>query len=380
LLPDYLERLLFDDIPFLEDAQKEHDNFAQALRNEGVEVLYLEQLAAESLTSPEIREQFIEEYLEEANIRGRETKKAIRELLRGIKDNRELVEKTMAGIQKAELPEIPEEAKGLTDLVESDYPFAIDPMPNLYFTRDPFATIGNAVSLNHMYADTRNRETLYGKYIFKYHPIYGGKVELVYNREEDTRIEGGDELVLSKEVLAVGISQRTDSRSIEKIAQKLFAETDFKQVLAFVIGENRKFMHLDTVFTHIDYDKFTIHPEIQGGLKVFSITKGENGALNIELTEDKLENVLAKALGLPSVTLIPCGGGDPVEAAREQWNDGSNTLTIAPGEVVVYDRNVVTNEILEKYGIKLHKIRGSELVRGRGGPRCMSMPFERENL
>ena len=126
----------------------------------------------------------------------------------------------MEGVQKAELPEIPEEAKGLTDLVESDYPFAIDPMPNLYFTRDPFATIGNAVSLNHMYADTRNRETLYGKYIFKYHPVYGGKVELVYNREEDTRIEGGDELVLSKDVLAVGISQRTDAASIEKIVGK----------------------------------------------------------------------------------------------------------------------------------------------------------------
>ena len=155
LMPDYLERLLFDDIPFLEDAQKEHDAFAEALRNEGIEVLYLEQLAAESLTSPEIRDQFIEEYLDEANIRGRQTKVAIRELLHSIEDNQELVEKTMAGVQKAELPEIPEEAKGLTDLVESDYPFAIDPMPNLYFTRDPFATIGNAVSLNHMYADTR---------------------------------------------------------------------------------------------------------------------------------------------------------------------------------------------------------------------------------
>lgn len=126
LLPDYLERLLFDDIPFLEDAQKEHDAFAQALRDEGIEVLYLEQLAAESLTSPEIRDQFIEEYLDEANIRDRQTKVAIRELLHGIKDNQELVEKTMAGIQKVELPEIPDEAKDLTDLVESEYPFAID--------------------------------------------------------------------------------------------------------------------------------------------------------------------------------------------------------------------------------------------------------------
>ncbi|VHH08254.1 arginine deiminase [Streptococcus pyogenes] len=174
LMPDYLERLLFDDIPFLEDAQKEHDAFAQALRDEGIEVLYLETLAAESLVTPEIREAFIDEYLSEANIRGRATKKAIRELLMAIEDNQELIEKTMAGVQKSELPEIPASEKGLTDLVESSYPFAIDPMPNLYFTRDPFATIGTGVSLNHMFSETRNRETLYGKYIFTHHPIYGG--------------------------------------------------------------------------------------------------------------------------------------------------------------------------------------------------------------
>ncbi len=377
LMPDYLERLLFDDIPYLEDAQKEHDAFAETLRNAGVEVLYLEQLAAEAIDAAGVREEFVDEWLAEAGVASVASQKAIKDHLLSL-PTFDLVLKTMEGFRKTE---VQAEATTLAGMYETDYPFVVDPMPNLYFTRDPFATMANGVSLNHMYADTRNRETIYGKYIFTYHPVYGnGKVPFFYDRTEDTRIEGGDELVLSKEVLAVGISQRTDARSIEKIAQKLFAETDFKQVLAFVIGENRKFMHLDTVFTHIDYDKFTIHPEIQGGLKVFSITKGENGALNIELTEDKLENVLAKALGLPSVTLIPCGGGDPVEAAREQWNDGSNTLTIAPGEVVVYDRNVVTNAILEKYGIKLHKIRGSELVRGRGGPRCMSMPFERENL
>ena len=380
LLPDYLERLLFDDIPFLEDAQKEHDAFAQALRDEGIEVLYLEKLAAESLISPEIREQFIEEYLEEANIRGRETKKAIRELLHGIKDNQELVEKTMAGVQKAELPEIPDEAKGLTDLVESDYPFAIDPMPNLYFTRDPFATIGNAVSLNHMFAATRNRETLYGKYIFKYHPEYAGKVELVYNREEDTRIEGGDELVLSKDVLAVGISQRTDAASIEKLLVNIFKKNvGFKKVLAFEFANNRKFMHLDTVFTMVDYDKFTIHPEIQGNLRVFTVTY-ENEQLKIVEEKGDLAELLAENLGVEKVTLIPCGDGNAVAAAREQWNDGSNTLTIAPGVVVVYDRNTVTNKKLEEYGLRLIKIRGSELVRGRGGPRCMSMPFEREEI
>ena len=268
----------------------------------------------------------------------------------------------------------------MTDLVESDYPFAIDPMTNLYFTRDPFATIGNAVSLNHMYADTRNRETLYGKYIFKYHPVYGGKVELVYNREEDTRIEGGDELVLSKDVLAVGISQRTDAASIEKLLVNIFKKNvGFKKVLAFEFANNRKFMHLDTVFTMVDYDKFTIHPEIQGNLRVFSVTY-ENEALKIVEEKGDLAELLAENLGVEKVTLIPCGDGNVVAAAREQWNDGSNTLTIAPGVVVVYDRNTVTNKKLEEYGLRLIKIRGSELVRGRGGPRCMSMPFEREEI
>lgn len=380
LMPDYLERLLFDDIPYLEDAQKEHDAFAQALRDEGVEVLYLEQLAAESLTTPEIRKQFIEDYLDEANIRGRETKKAIRDLLQGIEDNQALVEKTMAGIQKAELPAIADADKGLTDLVESDYPFAIDPMPNLYFTRDPFATIGNAVSLNRMYADTRNRETLYGKYIFDHHPVYGGQVKLVYDRNDSTRIEGGDELVLSKDVLAVGISQRTDAASIEKLLINIFEErVGFKKVLAFEFANNRKFMHLDTVFTMVDHDKFTIHPEIEGDLRVYSVTYDDQ-KLRIVEEKGQLDTILADNLGVDKVHLIRCGAGNHVAAGREQWNDGSNTLTISPGVVVVYDRNTVTNQKLEEYGLRLIKIRGSELVRGRGGPRCMSMPFEREDI
>ncbi|MCW6663620.1 arginine deiminase [Aerococcaceae bacterium NML190073] len=379
LMPDYLERLLFDDIPFLEGAQKEHDEFANALRAEGVEVVYLEDLAAESLTSPEIKEAFIDEYLEEANIRGKQTKEAIRQMLLVIEDNRELIDRTMAGIQKSELPPI--ENKGLTDLVESEYPFAIDPMPNLYFTRDPFATMGHGVSLNRMYSETRNRETLYAKYIFKYHPDYrDADVPLVYTRDETTRIEGGDELVLSKDVLAVGISQRTDAASIEKLMHNIFDKNlGFKKVLAFEFANNRKFMHLDTVFTMVDYDKFTIHPEIEGDLRVFSVTS-ENGELQIVEENDSLENILASNLGLDSVTLIRCGAGNIVAAGREQWNDGSNTLTIAPGVAVVYERNTITNKKLEEYGIRLIKIRGSELVRGRGGPRCMSMPLVREDL
>lgn len=180
--------------------------------------------------------------------------------------------------------------------------------------------------------------------------------------------------------MAVGISQRTEPASIEKLATAIFEkELGFTHVLAFDIGSERKFMHLDTVFTMVDYDKFTIHPEIEGDLTVYSISKEAQG-LKIVKETDCLEHLLAKYLGLDQVTLIRCGGGNLVEAAREQWNDGSNTLTIAPGEVVVYDRNTVTNQKLEEAGIKLNYIPGSELVRGRGGPRCMSMPLYREDI
>lgn len=379
LMPDYLERLLFDDIPFLDEAQREHDRFAEVLRENGAEVLYLEQLVTEALEHADVKEQFVDEWISEAGIDSENIQKLVKEHLLSL-DTFDMVLKTMEGFKKNEIKSDSQDS--LADLMESDYPFLVDPMPNLYFTRDPFATMGNGVTVNHMYADTRNRETLYGHYIFTYHPEYGGdKVERFYNRDEDTRIEGGDELVLSKDCLAVGISQRTDSRSIEKLARRVFETGEFKEVLAFLIGEHRKFMHLDTVFTMIDHDKFTIHPEIEAGLRVVSLTPGEDGSVNIEEKDsNKLDEVLADALGIDKVTLIPCAGGDIVGAAREQWNDGSNTLAIAPGEVVVYERNTITNKLLEEAGITLHKIKGSELVRGRGGPRCMSMPLYREDI
>lgn len=164
-----------------------------------------------------------------------------------------------------------------------------------------------------------------------------------------------------------------------KLAKRLFKETDYKEVYAFLIANNRKFMHLDTVFTHIDHDKFTIHPEIEGGLKVIRLTPNGDD-VKVDEMEGKLEDTLAKALGVDQVSLLRCGGGEIVAGAREQWNDGANTLAIAPGEVVVYNRNVITNDLLCKAGVKIHQIEGSELVRGRGGPRCMSMPLVREKF
>lgn len=379
LIPDNLTRLLFDDIPYLDEARNEHDQFVQVMEENGVEVLYLEKLVEESLTDETIKEKFIDEWLSEAGVASKAAQQAIKDYLFNMSSTFEMVLKTMEGFQKSEINIEHQEA--LSDRLETDNPLLVDPMPSLYFTRDPFATIGNGVSLNKMFATTRNRETIYGKYIFQYHPTYGNNhIEKYYDREMAYHIEGGDELVLSEDVLAVGISQRTTAQAIEELAKNLFENSSFKEILAFSIGVNRKFMHLDTVFTMIDYDKFTIHPEIRGDLKVFSLSQDHEGNIHIQEKIDQLDHILAEALGVDHVTLIECGNGNPVTSAREQWNDGSNTLTIAPGEVVVYDRNTVTNEALEAAGITLHKIKGSELVRGRGGPRCMTMPFYREKL
>ena len=380
LVPDYLERLLFDDIPYLKNAIVEHDAFAKVFKDNGIEVVYLEDLASEAISDSNIREKMVDDFLDEANINGEGNREALKEYFSQFTD-KELICKMMSGVRKTELKS--HSVRSIADMLDSDYPFIIDPMPNLYFTRDPFATIGNGVTINHMRTETRNRETLFAKYIFEYHKDYkNSNIPIWYNRNENYSVEGGDELILNDEIVAIGISQRTDAEAVERIAKRLlWNDSGFKTVLAFAIPKKRAFMHLDTVFTMIDVDKFTIHPEIEGPLTVFSITKGtSNGELRIEKEEEVLEEILRKYLKQDKVDLIRCGGGDPVVAAREQWNDGSNTLAIAPGEVIVYNRNFITNRILEDHGIIVHEIEGSELVRGRGGPRCMSMPLIREDL
>ena len=385
LPPFELERLLFDDVPFLEVAQEEHDTFAQILRDQGVEVLYLEKLVAEVFDAvPEARQEFLDQYIAEAGIKGQEMPRVVREKLDSIKDNLEFVQKTMAGLTKAEI-EMPLTASTTLDSLvntDSESDLIIDPMPNLYFTRDPFAVIGNGVNLNRMYSVTRNRETLYGKYIFKYHPDYKD-VSLYFRRDAAFHTEGGDVLNINEHTLAVGISQRTQAAAIDVMAQNIFWNSDSKvdRILAFDIPNNSAMMHLDTVFTQIDVDKFTIHPAIMGTLKVYELTPGVNpGDVKIKEISDTLEHILEDATGVDQVKLIPCGGGDPIAAAREQWNDGSNTLAVAPGKICVYARNTVTNDVLYKEGMELLVVPSAELSRGRGGPRCMSMPFWREDL
>jgi arginine deiminase len=198
-----------------------------------------------------------------------------------------------------------------------------------------------------------------------------------YDLSDSYSIEGGDVLVLSRDIVAVGLSQRTTVSGAENFARNLLQNSGFKKVLAFDIPETRAFMHLDTVFTMVDYDKFTIHPEIEGPLSVYEMTLDDHGELQFRALKEELKDILALELKLPAVDLIRCGGGDLLAAQREQWNDGSNTLCIAPGKIVVYERNDVTNAILRDEGIQVLEMPSAELSRGRGGPRCMSMPIIR---
>ncbi|MGD9887289.1 MAG: arginine deiminase [Bacilli bacterium] len=382
LTPKVLEQLLFDDIPWLDMAISEHNTFASLLKKKGIEVLYLSELVASALdTSLEIRDLFIKQFITEANVTSETLAQVLTDYLRSFRSTLAMVEKTMAGIRKSEVPNFTK--RTLSDYIK-DYPFVTDPMPNLYFTRDPFSVIGNGVAISKMYTITRSRETIYGDFIFKYHPIYSEEtIDKYYGRNFLSTIEGGDIMVLNDKILAIGVSQRTHPAAIERLAKNLFFnnKTNFETILAFDIPKSRSFMHLDTAFTQVDYGKFTIHHELRNTIRVYEITKDEskNTKLLVKQIEKKLEPLLEHYLQR-EVTLIPCGGEDPVSSDREQWNDGANTLCIAPGEVIVYERNHITNAILSHHGIKINTIPSSELSRGRGGPRCMSMPFYRENL
>ena len=378
LMPEYLERLLFDDIPYLKDAQREHDAFADCLRQQGVEVVYLADLVVQSLTGREVREDLIRQFLDESGVTDHRSRELLEDYLERM-DDRKMVDTMMAGVRKDQLRGSGGKLGDYLSNLEDGYPFAVDPMPNLYFTRDPFATIGTGVSIHKMHTPTRNRETLFGKFIFEHHPEYRNAPRW-YDRGETSSLEGGDILVLSPQVLAVGISQRTREDSIDTLAEAVLSyDGTFRKVLAFNIPKTRSFMHLDTVFTMVDRDKFTVHPNILSSITVFVMELDENRKMKIRQEDGRLEDILKEHLHLDKVTLIPCGQGSEIDAAREQWSDGSNTLAIAPGEVVVYTRNYVTNRALEEAGIRIHTIPSAELSRGRGGPRCMSMPLWRDD-
>lgn len=379
ITPEYLHSLLFDDIPYLKMMQKEHDYFVKTMQDAQIEVLYLENLAAEALRESGDKEIFLTKMIQESSQLDASAL-YVRDYLMSF-DEKDMIKKLMSGVKKSEIPA--RKKKHLNEMMENQYPFFLDPLPNLYFTRDPAAIIGNGVTINKMFQPARRKESMFMELILQHHPRFSKQeIPIWTDREAQFPMEGGDELILNKETILIGVSERTDARAVEQLAEKLFSrETQIKRVLAVEIPETRSFMHLDTVFTMVNYDQFTIHPAIQnqqGELNVYILEQGDNG---LEITPRKdFQRVMAEVLEVPEVDFIPCGGEDVIVSAREQWNDGANTLAIAPGEVITYDRNQVSNELLRSAGIKVHEVISSELSRGRGGPRCMSMPLVRENL
>jgi len=379
LTPDYLRDLLFDDIPWLRKMRDEHDEFANVLRQRGAKVYYIEDLLTEILTDLDVKRNLINDILINSNIENHE----LRELIFSYIFNKtpgEAAEIAIAGLNKKDIKDVDREYS-LSDYIRKDYPLYINPIPNLYFMRDPLSIIGNGISINSMQTNARRREPMLIKYIYDYNPLFRKEYSQVwYNYTIPHSIEGGDILVLSKEVVAVGCSERTSANGIEMLARNLFAgDNDIKEVLAVQIPPLRAFMHLDTVFTMVDRDKFTVYPGILDRVDVYRLTPGGRNGIKVT-PENDLVGALKKSLKLPAVSLIQSGGGDTITAAREQWNDSTNTLAIAPGVVVTYSRNEASNEVLRKHGIEVLEIDGSELVRGRGGPRCMSMPLVREDI
>ena len=379
LTPNTLSRLLYDDIPYLKVAKQEHDAIANAFRAEGVEVVYLTDLAAEALDNggAAVRKEFIRQFIAEAGVTSPKIVKHCFDYLNSFKDNHDLIKKCIAGIDSSELKQLGKISGfyATRDLGR----MIIDPIPNISFPRDPFATIGHGVTLHRMWSVTRCREAIFGEYIFKYHPFYDD-VKLYYDRSEPYSIEGGDIQVLSKEVIAIGISQRTEPDAIATFAKRLFKDkgNTFKYILAIDIPDERSFMHLDTVMTRVDVDKFAVQDAIMDISTIYEISDAGHGELEIVEIHQSLAKVLEKYLHIQHVDLIKCGNGNRIDAEREQWSDGVNFICIRPGVVIGYDRNFVTNATMRKHGVKVIEVSGSELARARGGTHCMSMALVRE--
>lgn len=378
LTPDTLKKMLFEDIPFLKVSKKEHDDFAQLLRDNGVQVMYYVDEAAKALADPEVRGQFFDDLFDLSKITSQGMREALEEYLMAM-EPKAMVEKVISGIKRAEIST--GKITSLMDLIEGEDTYISEPMPNLYMTRDPGACVGEGINIHHMHFEARHREALILKYIYKYSPDFAKDGDQIwYDLSDSFSIEGGDVMVLSKDVVAVGISMRTTILGAENFARNLLLRSNFKKVLAIDLPKYGAFSHLDTVFTMVDHDKFTIDPMIEGPLDAYEMTLSPKGELKFNCVKDGLNKILAKELKLPAVDMIRCGGSDILVSQREQWNDASNTLAIAPGVVVTIDRNYVTNELLVDHGLDVKTISLSELSRGRGGPRCMVCPVDRDDL
>ncbi|CAA0094448.1 Arginine deiminase [BD1-7 clade bacterium] len=380
LTPSNREGLLFDDVLNVERAGKEHDYFAQTLRDEGVEVHLLRNLLADVLENSDARQWLLQQQCS-AYFLGTKLADEVREYLLGM-SALDMATYLICGLTRSELPG---RSDSLVETVKGPYDFILPPLPNHLFTRDTSCWIFNGVSVNPMAKQARRRETANLRAIYNFHPLFSSQpFDFWYGNNdrkyEGATVEGGDVMIIGNGLVLIGLGERTTPQAVELLATALFQAGAARQVIAVKLPKARSSMHLDTVMTMLDRDCFTIFPEVMQSTECWRITQGSgNKSLKIESLGERLFDTLKDHLGVDRLRLIETGG-DVFQQEREQWNDANNVLTIRPGVVVGYEHNARTVSRMREAGITVMTIPGSELGRGRGGARCMSCPFDRDDI